>query len=254
LTELGRLMLPLLQQSYDSALAAKTLAESFHNGSCSPLHLALSSTINLAILVHPLTELLNAFPGLELKFFRGSADEIADALKNGTSELAVAGPLAQHWERFDKWRLFDEGYRLVINVANPLSKKDMIRLDELSQLRLLMRGYCEQADELSDLLASRGIVVSSSNVVASDQDLIDLLEADVGVGILPQTAHTTSNLKSISIEELEFDRTVYLYAVGGRQRSPAAAGLEKLLRTADWCAAIPGLNDGQAALIDSRAA
>src|SRR5262245_30774573 len=73
LTDLGRLMLPLLTQSYESAAAAKSLAASYQKGTIAPLRLALSHTINLAVLVRPLTELVKAFPGLELQFFKGGA-------------------------------------------------------------------------------------------------------------------------------------------------------------------------------------
>ncbi len=64
LTELGRLMLPLLTQCYDSAVAAQSLAASYKKGTCAPLCLALSQTVNLQLLIKPLTELVKAFPGL----------------------------------------------------------------------------------------------------------------------------------------------------------------------------------------------
>src|SRR5260370_39319973 len=57
LTELGKLMLPLLTQAYESAQAAKTLATSYKAGTSAPLGLALSHTISLQLLVPSLTEL-----------------------------------------------------------------------------------------------------------------------------------------------------------------------------------------------------
>src|SRR5271166_1662010 len=91
LTDLGRLMLPVLTQIYDSAVSAKALAAAHGKHTLLPLRLALSHTVNLGLFAGILTNLVAAFPGLELKFFRGTADEVADELKAGRSELAAAG-------------------------------------------------------------------------------------------------------------------------------------------------------------------
>src|SRR5499425_2800215 len=45
LTELGRLMLPHLEQTYNAAQAAKSLATSIRKGDVAPLKLAVSGTI-----------------------------------------------------------------------------------------------------------------------------------------------------------------------------------------------------------------
>ena len=101
LTELGRMMLPLLTQCYESATAAKQLATSYKKGKCAPLRIGLSHTVNMQIVIQPLSELVRAFPGLELKFFRGTAGEVGAELKSGAIELAIACPLPEDWERLE---------------------------------------------------------------------------------------------------------------------------------------------------------
>lgn len=100
LTDLGVKMAPLVQQCFDSAVAAKSLANSLKSGAVTPLKLALSSSTNIAILLPQLIELSRNFAGMELKFFRGAAAELADQLKRGGADLGVAGPLTGEWERF----------------------------------------------------------------------------------------------------------------------------------------------------------
>jgi DNA-binding transcriptional LysR family regulator len=244
LTELGRLMLPLLTQCYDSALAAKALASSYRKGSTAPLRLALSHTINLALLVPALTELIKAFPGLELQFFRGSACEIVERLKAGDSELAVAGPLGQSWERLDAWPLFDEGYELVVSKAHPFARRNRIAVAELASQRLIGRSYCEQAEELASLLRAKGVEQKAGEHVVSDQDLVALLEANVGAAIMPESARAGRNLRAVAVDGLALRRPVSLYAVAGRERSAAATGMMKLLRAADWSAQMPSVRQG----------
>src|SRR5581483_3264279 len=101
LTELGQRMLPLMQQCYDSALAAKSHASSLKKGVASPLALGLSHTIDMRLLTPVLTELQRAVAGLQLKVLRGNAGEIAEALQKGRVEFAIAGPLGQTWDRLE---------------------------------------------------------------------------------------------------------------------------------------------------------
>ena len=234
LTDLGRMVLPLLTRCYDSALAAKELAVSIRRGSVAPLRLGLSHTINIEILVQPLSELVKAYPGLELSFYRGTAEEVAHRLKDGDCELAVAGPLREAWERFDAFALFTEGYQLNVSRSHPHAMRNAVALQELAGERLLARGYCEQASELAEILASRGIEQRAGDRIASDHDLAALLDAGFGVSIMPQSGLNPGRLRGVSIIGLDLRRTVYLYAVSGRQRSAAATGLVKLLRAADW--------------------
>jgi hypothetical protein len=43
-----------------------------------------------------------------------------------------------------------------------------------------------------------------------------------------------ASLVRTSVEGIELDRTVCLYGVAGRQRSPIAATFMKMLRAANW--------------------
>src|SRR5215472_1261162 len=103
LTELGKRMLPLMQQCYDSAVAAKTLAKAVKGHDVAPLNFAVSNSVNLELLMPPLAEMFRAFPGIQLKILRGGMESIVEALKEGKVDLAVAGPLGDAWERLDSW-------------------------------------------------------------------------------------------------------------------------------------------------------
>jgi DNA-binding transcriptional LysR family regulator len=234
LTDLGRLMLPLLTQCYDSANAAKSLASSYRQGTSAPLCLALSHTVNLQLLIHPLTELVKAFPGLELKFQRGKAGEVADALKQGEAELGIACPLTEPWDRLESWVLFTERFELAVPKLHPLAMQNSLTLASIGKHRLLPRGYCEQAGDLARILEAQGLAQDFHDTIASDHDLTALLAANIGLSIMPPSATGSDSLRTLPLADLELTRPVVLYAVAGRQRSPAATALLRLLRTADW--------------------
>lgn len=234
LTELGIRMQPLLQQCYDSAQSAKSLATSLKTGKIAPLSIALSRTIGMGLIVTQLRELVGAFQGLELRFVRGNSDEIGEALKKGDAEIALAGSLGDNWERLDAWPLFSETISLLVPAVHPFAGRNSVDIQELASERLLQRTYCEQSDMLMQRLKSEGGMSGLSHSVANESDLAALLEANVGVAIAPRSTAIPASAKRLHLNGLEMRRTVSLYAVAGRPRSPAGGMLIKLLRAADW--------------------
>jgi DNA-binding transcriptional LysR family regulator len=247
LTELGRRMLPSLSQCLESALMAKALAKAFKNGEHAPLNVALSRTLPIEILTPHITALTRAFPGIEAKFHRGPAHQILDMLKQGEVELAVAGALGEEWDRLDSWQLFIERFLLAASSANPLAQKDAVELADLAGERVISRLHCQQTAEFLALLRSHGIDKTASHEVSSMNDVIDLVRAGLGIAVLPVTA-VCDTVQSIAVEGLDLARPVYLHAVVGRQRSPAACGLIKLLRASDWRARTEALGPSAIAI------
>src|SRR5436190_12974691 len=103
LTDLGNRMRPLLQQCYESALTAKSLAAQVKKGEVAALSIAVSRTLDIELLMGALGEVQRSFPGLQLKIRRGTGAEIAEMLKNGEIELAIGGPIGEIWDRLDIW-------------------------------------------------------------------------------------------------------------------------------------------------------
>ena len=91
LTQLGKRMLPLLEQCYASALTAKTLATRIKKGEVPSLSLAVSRTLDLVHLIRPLSEMHRSFPGLQLKLRRGTGAQIASHPKARKWYAGLAG-------------------------------------------------------------------------------------------------------------------------------------------------------------------
>jgi DNA-binding transcriptional LysR family regulator len=234
LTDLGQRMLPLMQQCYDTAQGVKSLASSIKRGEVATLRIGLSHTVDIRLLVPFLTELMRAINGLELKFLRGTAAEISEIMKRGDADLALAGPLAESWERLDARALFTEAFALTVNASHRFADRDVVDIDDIRQERLLVRPYCEHAEPLSALLRGEDVASGHGHEVSSDRDLVSLLESNLGVAILPRSTAVPPALRRVQIKALEVTRTVYLYSVAGRPRSAPASTLMKQLLAADW--------------------
>jgi len=234
LSELGHRMLPLMQQCFDSAQAAKQMATSINKGALAPLSIALPITVNIELLVPFLKELVRVMPGLTLKFLRGWSADVSEQLKMGSADLAVAPQLPVSWERLESWPLFTESYRLVAAKTHRFSGQPSISIDELRNERLVCRPYCEDFERGVSFLAASGVEIPTAHNAGSEADFIALLEAGLGVGFAPESVVVSPELSLYSVNTFDMERTVYVYAVAGRQRSMAANTLIKMLRAADW--------------------
>jgi DNA-binding transcriptional LysR family regulator len=234
LAPLGERMFPLLKQCYDSAQSARALAAMINDGEIGALKLAVSSSIELALILSHVGELLKSFSEIELKILRGTGLQVVDYLKAGDAELAVGTSIAQSWDRLDSWKLFDESFDMVFSRSHRLGSQETVSLDDLKLERFLLRNHCEKCSDLAALLRSNGLNADHRHEVSSDQDLVALVEANIGIGFLPRTVRTPQSLVRITVEGLELGRDVCVYGVAGRQRTPVAATFMKMLRAANW--------------------
>jgi DNA-binding transcriptional LysR family regulator len=234
LSELGHRMLPLMQQCFDSAQAAKQVATSIKKGTIAPLSIALPTTVNIELVLPFLKELVRAMPGLNLKFVRGSCADVAEQLKKGGVDVAVASTLPESWDRLESWPLFTENYRLVVSSAHAFAGRGSVSTEELCKERLVCRPYCEDFERGIAFLTAAGVEVPSAHTAGSDADFAALLVAGLGVGFAPESTSTSPQLSLDEVEGFEMERTIFAYAVAGRQRSMAASTLIKMMRAADW--------------------
>jgi DNA-binding transcriptional LysR family regulator len=234
LTELGQRVLPMLRQCYETALAAKTVAASIRNGEAAPLSVAVSHTIALSHFTAILRELSRAFPGLGLKLRRGSGSEVAGLLKSGTVELAIAGPLDQSWSRLDELPLFEEPFGLIVSRTHRLAGRNGAEFKDLASENLLINTGCEMVEELKACLDANGIHDTATHEVTTQEDVLELLKADLGVAIIPAGAVETDEICRIPLKQLNLVRKVSVYTVAGRHRAIACATLFNMLRAADW--------------------
>ncbi len=234
LTDLGQRMIPLMQQCYDSALGARSLASSIKRGEVASLRLALSRSVDLAILLPYIDELRKHHKHLELKLIRGSVDDAAECLKQGTADLAIASSLGETWERLDKWPLYTESFQLIANTKHRLMGREVVTFDDLRDEPLITRSYCEHAAPLADLCRSHDLGIEHAHELNSQSDLILFLERGFGVAFAPCSENLSGNLMRARVDGFDLQRTIFLYGVAGRQRTPVATLIMKMLRGANW--------------------
>jgi DNA-binding transcriptional LysR family regulator len=236
LTDLGRRMQPLLRQCHDSAMSAKAVARSLAKGEARSLAIGLSRTVDLRLFGDILTELFLAHPNLRLKLRRGAPAQTVEYLRNGEIEIAIAGSLDADWDRLEAWPIFTESFEILVGPGHRLAGRNMpdIPLEELLDETFLLQSDSETSAEETRQLEAAGIRLDRTHTVDSDGDLAALVEANVGVALAPKSALRGDGLSRHMTPNVDLRRTVSLYTVAGRPRSPEAATFISQVRSTDW--------------------
>jgi DNA-binding transcriptional LysR family regulator len=236
LTELGKRMLPLMQRCYDSAVTAKELARSVLSSDVAPLALAVSSSVNFELFMPNVAELFHTFPGLQLRVLRGGRAEIVHLLKDGGVDVAIAGPLDAGWDRLDSWPIFAEAFEIALHEDHPLAMTNAFDPAKLAGQPILVQAGCESSDDVMRRLELGEGAAAASHQTATSNDLMALLTANVGIAIVPASTAQANHVRRVPLNDIGLRRTVSVYCVSGRPRSPQGAALLNLVRAADWSA------------------
>nr|NUR37151.1 LysR family transcriptional regulator [Sphingomonas sp.] len=228
LTDLGNRMRPLLQQCYDSAIAAKQVASKLKKGEVAALSLVVSRTFDLDLLTGPLAEVQRSFPALQLKIRRASGSDICELLKTGDVDLAVAGALGDEWDRLDAWPMFTESFDIVGD-GGPID----LTVEVFRDRRFLDFAGADDGDCPRCELAAAGVAVDDAHRLDSLRDLEAFAAAGLGAAVIPASTLRRSRLRRAPCP-FNAERTVTVYSVAGRQRSKETAALLNLLRATDW--------------------
>lgn len=234
LTELGKRMLPLMQRCYESAMTARDLARAVTRNDVAPLSVAMSHSVNLELFMNPVSELFRSFHGLQFRVYHGAAADILRTLKDGGVDLAIAGNVDDGWDRLDRWPLFSEGFEIELHAEHALARSNSIDVQDLKDQSIFNQTGCEDRPSVAKWFEERGAVLGASHEFDSHHDLNSLLQASSGVAIVPASAPLPAALKRARLNGLSVMRTVYAYAIAGRQRSAPATAFLNLLRSSDF--------------------
>lgn len=236
LTELGERMHPLLAQCHEAASSAREIARAIKSGKAATLRLALPLSVDAGPFLPHLFELMGAFDALELRLVRGDQQATAAALQEGAADLAICGPEAMAWERFESWPLFDEPVLLAAPEGHRLANRDAVALAELAGETWVQRPWCESHATFRQALEAQGVAMARGPEAGDDRDAAGFLAAGRGVAAMPASIAQPPQTRRLRITSPELRRRLCVWAVNGRRRGPAAAMLLTQLRAGDWTA------------------
>jgi DNA-binding transcriptional LysR family regulator len=240
LTELGRMVLPHLEQTFDAAEAATTLAGSIGRAEVTPLVIGVADGIASPVLHEILAALAEAMPGLALDLRSGTSDALIEAsMKGGIDLLVVALPHETH-DRLESWPLFALTFAIAMWPGHRLAHCGTVSMGDVAE-----ETWIDCADDGTALwrtaMAGAGVEPAFRHRVERSDQALKLVAQRLGLAIVPKAdtaGHTGVTFADCAGHDLR--RNIVLAAVGGRRRGRAADAFLRAARARDWQAVQPG--------------
>lgn len=234
LTELGRVVLPMLEKTYAAAEAVGLQARIYGRKEIAPFRIGLETSISPVLIIEPLSELAKFIPGLQVELVHDGSDGLAAALLSGAIHAALATERDQLPDRIDRWRLFTERYLVVSGPGHPIGAGASATWASLDGSALIGRPGCMMTERLCGAGAEAGIALPRLHSGRSDEHLQVVAAAGLGVGVLPEHAPTLPSIVARPMAEVELTRTIDLWVTAGRRYTPALDAFVKIARVRDW--------------------
>lgn len=240
LTDLGKLVLPMLERAYGAAESVRTSADQFQRKEIAPLTIAIGSCVSAAIVESPLVEIARFMPGLQVELIEAETQDVVDMLLNGDVNAAIAGDeLGELPVRIDHWRLFRERFLVLMPQESLHAELTAMPADVLETAVWIERAGWEGAGRLWRNLFPTGIEPKIGHRGHQLGHLQYLVSAGLGLMLWPEHAPHIPSLATRPIVGDPLARDIRLLVVAGRRYSPALEALVKIARVQDWRSGCP---------------
>jgi DNA-binding transcriptional LysR family regulator len=234
LSELGRMMLPHVQQMLDQTEAAKTQAKKFKQMAETELKLGAMCTIAAWVMSDLLVKFREAFPSVTLNLKDYDSNVLIEGLLKGALEVAITSVPDDGDDRLHAIPLYTEEFVVVLPPNHPLAARKVLKVWDLDGQPYVNRINCEVFVPVSQRVSAMG--VKTPMVFRSERDdwVLGMIRAGVGWGFFPEFSTIPDDLPVRRLTEPTFDRKIQLVTVRGRPHSPAVGAFVRAARSHKW--------------------
>lgn len=234
LSELGRMMLPYLEQIHTQTEAAKQQAKAVKKLDNVTLRIGVMCTIGPALIADLIVKFRMAHPSVDLEVTEEGSAELMDMLAKGDLNLALFGLPEGPDVRFHGLPLFQERFVIAVPPDHPLAAKNVVTCRDTHDQPYISRANCEIFDTVRRQLRDMG--VTWRKVFSSERDdwVQGMIKAGLGIGFFPELSVTDPGLVTRRLVDPEFTRTTMLVTVRGRPHSPAVGAFVQQARAFKW--------------------
>ncbi len=234
LTDLAKIVLPMLERTVEAADSAQLQAKEFRTKDIAPLRIGLAPTVSASLLVNPLVDLANMTQGLRIDLVEHGCQRLVEGLLEGEIHAALANEPAELPDRIQHWPLFEERYVALMARDHPYAKKASLTAEDVRNGYWLMREGCDVLDQfLAAFFASdeRPKVAHHGRL---ENHLQWLAVAGLGLLLAPEHAPLLPGIVARPVEGNPVRRRIGLFVVAGRRFSPTLAAFIKTIRVREW--------------------
>ena len=234
LTELGRLVRPMLKEVLAHAESTKTAADRFQKGEERPVRLGVLPSVGPLRLAPLLAGFGVQHPGIELVVVEGDTAQLEELLLGGSLSLALAARLGPANGRLRHYRLYRENIVVIFPGGHRFERQEAVRLIDLKGENFLLRTNCDKLALVIESCRKQGF--QPEIVYRSEREdwIQTMVAAGRGVTVVPENMHLGHGTLARPLIEPTLRRDVSLITVTGRPRDPPIQDLVRTLRAHKW--------------------
>jgi DNA-binding transcriptional LysR family regulator len=224
-TELGRRVLPFLQQIDEAARLARAAAAVVTSGDLVPVGIGVDAAVSPAMLAGWIETLRRRFAGLSLRLESGEAGVLRQRLMAGELDLLMCGhPGGEAEGPFHRIVLAEEDYVVLHPAGHRFAGAETMPAAVLLGAPDRIR-FCETAEAL---LGQVGTLAAPLHSASHADHFAQLVDAGMGWGLVPAGHVLTAGRHTRAVGAPVIRREVALVYVAGRPHTQGVAGLIRL--------------------------
>ncbi|WP_283138249.1 LysR family transcriptional regulator [Rhizohabitans arisaemae] len=227
LTEAGRVFLPAARRLLATAREARDGVSAVSGLLTGTVRIGIIQTLEGIDIPGAMADLRKRHPGLSVHLRDGQPPAMLIDVAKGRLDLAVVPALADQPPGVHLQALHREDFVLITSAAHRLADRVTVDLDELADeawVEFLKGSTLRQVND--EVLGTARTVVADLGQMTL---LVSLVQADVGVAIVPRCVAENAGLPAIGIRQAFPPREILLARPAGPIGAPAAAVIEAFL-------------------------
>ncbi len=233
LTELGAAMMPLLQQTFEAATAARRGATQFHQQDRTALRIGLGPWVPPGAIAPLLQELNRGFPKLEITVREGMTTALNDWLIGSDIDVAFTTDVHGLTARANAWSLFQETVVVLLHPTHPLADASPLPLDLLRSQVFVARSVPAGGSGAPSDLITFASTTEIRHLGDTEEQVWALVMAGWGVALSTGRRSIPSEIIQRPLDPPHL-LNVHVATLPGRRPNQAVGAVLRLARSRDW--------------------
>jgi DNA-binding transcriptional LysR family regulator len=229
LTDLGRLVRPMLEEVLANSESVKTAAHRLLEREEKSLRFGISPSVGTVCLAPFLASFSARYPETELTLVEDEESRLEELLLAGNLDLAMAASCGPANKRLHNHQLYLERAVVVFRVGHRFESQESVRLVDLKGENFLMRSRCSKLPFLDKSCQQHGFKLNVVHRSERDDWIQMMVAAGHGVTLMPGHLHLGNGTSARPLIEPTVNCEISLITVAGRPHTPP---LKHFLRAA----------------------